>query len=181
MWESLCLCAKYSLHQVNQIMNGNVIVLNGTSSSGKTTLAKELQAKCHEVYLLCSLDAFWNMTPHGIPAGSKNFPNMKLALSKSVRALVETGHNVIVDIVFCGRKTYIEITEELKGLNLTLVKVECSLDELRKRELARGDRSPGLAESQYDSVHDGVLYDLNINTQTSSPEECAKKIIDSLY
>ena len=161
-------------------MNGNIIVLNGTSSSGKTTLARELQAKCHEVYLLCSLDAFWNMTPYGIPAGSKNFPNMKQALSKSVRALAETGHNVIVDIVFCGHKTYFELTKELKGLNFSLVKVECSLEELRKREVARGDRTLGLAESQYDSVHEGILYDLNINTQTSSLEECAQKIIDSL-
>jgi len=68
------------------------------------------QAQYSEVYLLCSLGAFWNMTPYGIPAGSNNFPNMKLALAKSVRALAETGHNVIVDIVFCGQKTYIELT-----------------------------------------------------------------------
>ena len=92
-------------------MNGNVIILNGTSSSGKTTLARELQSQCSEVYLLCSLDAFWDMTPYCIPAGSKNFPNMKLALAKSVRALAETGHNVIVDIVFCGQKTYFELTK----------------------------------------------------------------------
>jgi len=92
-------------------MNGNVIVLNGTSSSGKTTLAREFQSQCSEVYLLCSLDAFWDMTPYGIPAGSKNVPNMKLALAKSVKALSETGHNVIVDIVFCGKKTYFELTK----------------------------------------------------------------------
>jgi len=38
-----------SLQHVGQIMNGNVIVLNGTSSSGKTTLARELQSQCTEV------------------------------------------------------------------------------------------------------------------------------------
>ena len=157
----------------------NIIVLNGTSSSGKTTLARELQLKYSEVYILCSLDAFWNMTPYGIPASSKNFPNMKLALAKSVRALAETGHNVIVDIVFCGQKTYAELTSELEGLSFKIVKVECPLKELNKRELSRSDRTFGLAESQIESVHEGVIYDLIINTQKNSASECAQKIIDS--
>jgi len=161
-------------------MNGNVIVLNGTSSSGKTTLARELQSQCSEVYLLCSLDAFWDMTPYSIPAGSNNFPNMKLALAKSVRALAETGHNVIVDVVFSGQKTYIELTKELDGLNFKIVKVECPLDELAKREIARGDREIGLAKMQYENIHEGVIYDLNVNTLVNSPEQCAQKVIDSL-
>lgn len=113
-------------------------------AQGKQLLARELQSQCSEVYLLCSLDVFWDMTPYGITAGSKNFPNMKRALAKLVRALAETGHNVIVDIVFCGQKTYIELTEELEGLNFKIVKVECPLDELEKREIARGDREIGL-------------------------------------
>lgn len=162
-------------------MNGNVIVLNGTSSSGKTTLARTLQSISSNVYLLCSLDAFWDMTPYKIPASSKNFPNMKLALSKSVRALVETGHNVIVDIIFCGQKTYQEITKELEGINLTIVKVNCSLEELAKRELKRGDRCVGLAESQYFTVHDGVKYDLTVNTLNTTPEQCAQEILDSIF
>ncbi len=161
-------------------MNGNVIILNGASSAGKTTLSRCLQSTFSEAYLVCSLDAFWNMTPYDIPAGSKNFPNMKLALAKSVKALAETGHNVIVDIVFCGEKTYREMISELSQLNLTLVKVECSLAELEKRELARGDRKIGLASLQYESVHRGVLYDLTVNTENHSPEQCAQAILDSM-
>ncbi|TMP77330.1 hypothetical protein CWB73_20330 [Pseudoalteromonas phenolica] len=161
-------------------MKGNVVVLNGTSSAGKTILARHLQSKCSEVYLLCSLDAFWDMTPYRIPAGSINFPNMKLAIAKSVRALAETGHNVIVDLVFCGQKTYRELTHELEQFNLKIVKVECPLEELEKRELARGNRRVGLAKSQYESVHCGVLYDLEVNTFLNSPEQCAQQIIDSM-
>jgi chloramphenicol 3-O phosphotransferase len=160
-------------------MNGKVIVLNGTSSSGKTTLARELQYQSAEVYLLCSLDAFWDMTPQGIPAGSKNFPQMKLALAKSVRALSETGHNVIVDIVFCSMKTYFELTKEFDDLNFTMVKVVCPLAELEKRELARGDRDIGLAKLQYDNIHEGVTYDIEVNTLVNSPEQCAQQIMDN--
>ncbi|NMP31523.1 hypothetical protein HII17_08115 [Thalassotalea sp. M1531] len=159
---------------------GRIVVLNGTSSSGKTTLAKEIQAKCSEVYLHCALDAFWDMTPIGVPAGSKNFPNMKLAIAKSIKALAETGHNVILDIVFCGQKTYFEITEELKGFDVKIVKVECPLSELENRELVRGNRAIGLAKSQFDSIHVGVKYDLTVNTFEQSLENCAQKIINNL-
>lgn len=164
-----------------QIMNGKVIVLNGTSSAGKTTLARELQSQSDKIYLLCSLDAFWDMTPYEVTAGSNNFPHMKLALAKSVRALAETGHNVIVDIVFCGHKTYIELTQELKGLNFKIVKVDCPLDELENREFARGDREIGLAKLQYENVHDGVIYDLNINTLVNSPKQCAQLVMNNFF
>ena len=157
---------------------GNVIILNGTSSSGKTTIAKQIQSISSSSYLLCSLDAFWNMTPSTIPAGSKNYPKMKLALAKSVRALAETGHNVLVDIVFSGQKTYIEMSRELSGLNFKIIKIECPIEELNKRELARGDRKIGLAESQFNSVHEGVTYDLIINTFSQATTNSAQKIIN---
>lgn len=157
--------------------NGKVIVLNGTSSSGKTTTARAIQSISAEQYLLCQLDAFWHMTPRHVPASSKNFPNMKLALAKSVRGLVETGHNVIVDIIFCADKTYAEISSELKGIDLTIVKIDCPLAELAKREEQRGDRKIGLAQSQYKAVHIGADYDLVINTANHTPEQCAEMIL----
>jgi len=158
-----------------------IIVLNGTSSSGKTTIARELQSKSSEVYLLCSLDVFWNMAPCKIPAGSTNFPNLKLALVKSVKALAQTGHNVIVDIFFSGQKTYDEFKNELQGLETKIIRIDCPIEELNARELARGDRKPGLAASQIDSIHKGVLYDLIIDTSTSSPSKCAQTILKDLH
>ena len=58
------------------------------------------------VRLRCALDMFLDMTPRDIAAGSVNFPNIKLAMAKSVKALAETGHNVVVDIIFNGEKNY---------------------------------------------------------------------------
>lgn len=160
--------------------SSNIIVLNGTSSSGKTTLAREIQSKSGDLYLFCSLDAFWDMTPLGIPAGSVNFPNMKLALAKSVRALAETGHNVIVDIIFCGKKTYSEFKDELANFNMKLIKVDCPLEELNKRESARGDRKLGLAAFQIESIHKEVVYDLTVDTFINTPSECAIEILKEL-
>ena len=43
--------------------NGQVILLNGTSSSGKTTLAKALQDKLAEPFMYVSLDGFFHLYP----------------------------------------------------------------------------------------------------------------------
>ena len=117
------------------------------------------------------------MTPAGTPAGSVNFPNMKRALAKSVRALVESEHHVIVDLVFCGQKTQKELQEELEEQNLLFVKLYCCVDELNRREKARGDRKSGLAESQLHTVHQGVRYDLVLDTNLFTPEQCTEEVI----
>ncbi len=155
---------------------GKVIVLNGTSSSGKTTLAKAFQSISSQQYLHCSLDAFWNMTPPTIAANSTNFPKLKLAMAKSIKALAETGHNVIVDTVLLGKTNGQQLKTELEGLECVFVKVECSSDELNKREQARGNRQIGLAESQIDLVHKGIHYDLIINTEQLTALEAAEKL-----
>ena len=49
----------------------NIIILNGTSSSGKTTIAKYLQKLLDEPYCLLEMDDFMNM-------GSKKFPFEKV-------------------------------------------------------------------------------------------------------
>ena len=157
--------------------DGTVIVLNGTSSSGKTTLARELQKQFDDVYLYCSSDMFWDMTPYGIPANSVNFPNLKKAMAQSVYALANTGHNVIVDTVYLGEKSHRQMQEALRNITVFTVKVECDLEELNRREIARGDRAIGLAESQFHTVHNGVHYDFTVNTAENSMVSCAQKIV----
>ena len=46
------------------IMNkGTLIILNGGSSAGKTTLGKAMQDAMEECYLLLGIDAFWFTLP----------------------------------------------------------------------------------------------------------------------
>lgn len=153
-----------------------VLILNGASSAGKTTLATALQSSLPDTYLYCPLDAFWNMTPPTIPASSENFPHLKRAMARSVRALAETGHNVIVDVIFRGGRDYTAFREELAGIDSIVIKVECPIEELKKRERQRGDRKIGLAEQQFSTVHRGVTYDMTVNTACDSPSGCADKV-----
>ncbi len=156
---------------------GQVIILNGVSSSGKTSLARALQEELDQPYLHCSLDAFWNMTPRSIAANSNNFPAMKLAIAHSVRALADTGHNVIVDIILNGQTAHLEFCEALSALKVQTIKVHCEPKELDRRERERGDRVPGLARSQLASTHCQISYDLFVDTTKLSALECATKIL----
>ena len=47
--------------EVVQMAKGSIIFLNGTSSSGKTSIAKALQQILDEPYLHCSADGFFSM------------------------------------------------------------------------------------------------------------------------
>ena len=48
---------------MKEFQEGQAILLNGTSSSGKTTLAKVLQQKLKEPYLYVSLDQYRDSLP----------------------------------------------------------------------------------------------------------------------
>ena len=53
------------------------------------------------------------------------------------------------------------------------------LDILETRERGRGDREIGLARWQHERVHQGMIYDLEIDTTTTTPLENAQRIRDA--
>ena len=57
-----------------------------------------------------------------------------------------------------------------------LVGLFAPLDVLEQRERDRGDREPGLARWQFDRVHRGLTYDLEIDTVQTTPLEAAHRI-----
>ena len=157
--------------------NGSVIILNGISSSGKSTLAKELQSCLGNNYLHCQIDSFLKMLPNN--PSLKEFPKLMAAFNQTVKVLSKTNHNVIVDVVLRGINGYSDIKNELQDIKLLIVKVDCPLEELKKRELKRGNREIGLSEKQYnDIVHDGIPYDIEVNSFKNTPLECAEKIYE---
>lgn len=159
---------------------GKVVILNGVSSSGKSSLAIEIQRISNVPFLRCSLDAFWDMTPPGIPAGSHNFPRMKEAMAKSVAALAQTDCDVVVDMILRGSAECAPFLENLNAIEVLLVKVECDRKELARREIARGDRKHGLALSQLVATHQGIEYDLIVDTASTSPQLGARSILSSM-
>ena len=175
-----------------------VIVLNGTGSVGKTSTAKALQAIANAPLLHVQMDSFLEMLPAAMfghsdgytfrsdvdeegkpiveitsgPVLARLFDGMRHAIA----AMVKCGNNVVVDdVMFCGGEAD-EYRRLLIDHELRLVKLTAALDVVEQRELARGDREIGLARWQYDRVHAGIRYDLELDTTRMTPAEVALAI-----
>ena len=103
----------------------------------------------------------------------------------TIKLYSDLGLNVIVDHVVLNQddgkeqKLFNECATMLSDYPLTLVKIICSIAELNKREVKRGDRDIGNAEWQ---VKQGLYppdeYDIIVDTSAMSLEECAVKIVE---
>jgi len=66
--------------------------------------------------------------------------------------------------------------ELLSDFAVFSIGVFAPLDVLEARESARADRMSGLARWQFERVHKGVAYDLEVDTSLLTPAECARLI-----
>jgi chloramphenicol 3-O phosphotransferase len=179
-------------------MPGRVVLLHGTSSSGKSTVARAVQRLSDEPWVRLGIDTFWNAIDerwmeHGPraaegflwmedativpgPVGEKLATGMRAALA----AFARVGNDVLVDDVFIEPAWLDEWRVELTDVELLLVGVMAPPHVLEERETARGNRIAGEARAQVDVIHQGIEYDLIVDTSRQSPEECARSILAAL-
>jgi chloramphenicol 3-O phosphotransferase len=105
------------------------------------------------------------------PVAERVFRGMRHAIA----AMAAQGNHMIVDDVLLGSEKA-EYLELLSRFELFLVGVFAPLDVLEARERERGDRLIGLARWQYDRVHTDMKYDLEVDTSSATPMECAELI-----
>lgn len=161
---------------------GTIILLNGVSSSGKSTLAKRLTEALPDFFHL-SLDDFDQLIERMedrekgrlIPVPTELF------FHETIVMFSDKGINVVADTVLHDRETLEHFQHTLADYPLFFVGVHCPAEELKRRERERGDRRIGLAMEQLKFVHrQREQYDLEINTYETSFSECAKKIVEFL-
>jgi chloramphenicol 3-O phosphotransferase len=164
-------------------MTGHVVFLNGTSSSGKSSIAAELLKLVPGPYFSVARDAVNSMrsreqTPEfGTPEFEAVFERTVHGYHRMLAGLASAGNGVIADHVL--RPHWLaDCLEVLRDQEVTFVGVHCPLPELLRREQARGDRPPGLAERQFAVVHAHGDYDFECDTSVHSPRECAQLIAD---
>ena len=159
---------------------GKIIILNGVSSSGKTTLSKALQNAFSEEYLALGIDDIIGMLPTGLPdtGVEDTVRKCQTILHGFIRLLSDTGHNVIVDnIILASFGTLDECVTSLKDYQVMMVRLNCPAHELRRREQKRGDRSIGNGESQIDDLVPTDTYDVVVNTYEESIDQCVNRIL----
>ncbi|UVK42192.1 AAA family ATPase [Mesorhizobium sp. AR07] len=177
-------------------MKASIVLLNGVGSAGKSSIARALQQITAASFLHVQMDTFIEMLPDALqdhtdgffyetirrdgkpsvvirtgPVGARTLRGMRHAIA----AMAGQGNNLIVDDVLCNGEIsdYLEL---LSAFDLHLVGVMAPLEVLEAREAQRADRLPGLARGQYGRVHQGMDYDLEIDTSVLTPLECARRI-----
>lgn len=165
-------------------MKPQIILINGPSSSGKSTLAKALQqtvlTERGERYEVVSIDDFLPMSPEETIYEDDVY-RISGDLCRKAREVLEAGTGVIVDHVITSERIFRQLTEGLAPYDLRTVRVTCPLPLLRERELARGDRSPGSAEASEEYLYPKTGYDLAVDTGAAAPEENARRIFDRFF
>jgi chloramphenicol 3-O phosphotransferase len=175
-----------------------IVLLNGVGSAGKSSIARALQEITGEPFLHVQMDDFFGMLPAALqdhPDGFSFEPGeehgrpvvaihaglvgrrLMLGMRRAIAAMAAEGNDLIVDDVLLGSEID-DYRELLGGHRLHVVGVFALLDVLEERERQRGDRMPGLARWQHDRVHQGIDYDLRLETDSATPQECAERIRD---
>lgn len=170
-----------------------IIFINGTSSSGKTSLLKLLQKQLPEPYLDMGIDKFIWMLPSRYldrplwdevlgkalqagPVGRSLFSGMHHAIAGAA----SRSNYILADHVFVEKAWVDECAELFSGMNAYLIGLHCPLEILEQREKDRKDRTLGQAKLQYAVIHKYTQYDLDLDTSKLSIEECAEQVIERL-
>ena len=172
-------------------MRNAVIVLNGASSSGKSSIALELQGLLPRPFLAFGVDTLLaslppaasthepgiDFGPDGVVAVDDRFRLLEHAWYQGLAAIAGDDVGIIIDEVFLGgRESQDRLRSALRGLRIVWVRVRCDLDVAVAREVARPERTQGMAASQAVIVHEGVQYDVEVDTTTNTALECAVTI-----
>lgn len=160
---------------------GRIILLNGASCSGKTTLARALQEVLEEPYMHLGADQVLGMLPHGRnwrePGNQRAVYKAMSGMHRCAATLAAAGNHVILDTILLNDESLIECVVVLAHFRVTFVGVLCDPDELDRREQQRTHAQPGTARAQAGRIHRHRLYDLEVDTSKESAQTLAK-IID---
>ena len=112
----------------------------------------------------------------GITVGPE-FRRVEAAWMAGIAAMTHAGARVILDEAFVGQAASQQRWQQALGvLDVLWVGVRCDSAVAAGREIARGDRVGGMAASQADAVHKGVVYDLEVDTTHTEALACAQVI-----
>lgn len=164
-------------------MTGNVILLNGASSAGKSTLARSLQSRLPAPFWHYSIDHLVSadVLPRGrIDSGEFPWPGMRQpffeGFHNSIPALASAGNHLIVEHIVETQAWMHRLVRLLSGFDVFFVGLHCPLDELERRERARGNRRAGEARADVEVTHSFGVYDFECSS-TEPVDDVALRVL----
>jgi len=160
---------------------GKIIFVHGASSSGKSTLARGLQARLPQPFWHTSID---HLRDSGVLPMDR-FKSHEFEWKNARQPFFDGYHRSLVAYAAAGNNLVLEHilekpewADELAGLfapfDVFFVGVHCSLAELIRREAARGDRPVGSAEQDFYNIHKGLHYDFEVNAEADADDNVSR-------
>jgi chloramphenicol 3-O phosphotransferase len=105
-------------------------------------------------------------------------PSVITGIQQCVPALAMAGNNVIFDHIIETKSLLHHLLQSVSMLDVFFVGLHCSLPELERREVQRGNRRTGGAREDFETIHQITCYDLELNSE-DPVEQNAKILIDA--
>lgn len=170
-------------------MSVNLIVISGGSGTGKSTLCKSLQeALLPEVWLHFSVDTILYCLPRSI-LDRANHQNDWLSVDPKLvgssayacaKVLLNAGHNVLFDCVILTEKRARALLSAFEEYRPILVGLSCSWGEIKRRTLARNDRTLAEAERCFQNAGTHLAHDYTFETTNTPPDVIASQLVARL-
>jgi chloramphenicol 3-O phosphotransferase len=206
---SVCSSANDLGQAVEDLLDGEderlvIVMLNGTSSSGKTALARALQLQWRGPLLHLGTDTAHAMLPASyvgmkptahdgihfyidtddrgpvvrVRSGSVG-KKLEASFARVAQVLADDGHDLVLDLVLFDPSSLASYVQALHSHRTYFIGVHCEPGVLEARELVRGNRFQGLARAQQSVVHESRrFYDLEVDTTSLGPHELAQSIVE---
>ena len=185
------------------VQYGTVIILNGPSSVGKSSIIKAFQEKEKTPWLSIGIDNFFvgilppkfyledkpehRLIMHGVASEDKEGKLFTLnigpegqkvikGMHQAIAAYAHTGNNVIVDYIKYEDTWLADLKKTLCDVKVIWVGVTAQLESIEQREKKRGTSPEGHARSHYHTVHREITYDLMLDTDSLTPEQAADQL-----
>lgn len=156
----------------NDLTTGKIIIINGPSSSGKTTLALASQKQLDVPFIRFSFDLFLEhkaFPTEQIRNGTFSWdlirPSVFRGIHQCLPALATAGNNIIFDHIIETKMWLDQLVSLISELDVFFVGLHCSLPELEQREIQRSNRRKGEARLDFQTIHSITSYDLELNSE----------------
>ncbi len=146
-----------------------IIFLNGPSSAGKSTLARQIQSSMPQPFYYMAIDQYQlGVMPQEEQLFEIDLHEISMEMFyDAVKVHIDKGYDLILDDVIDSDSYYQYVRGALKNATVFWIRLECSLDTLLQRELQRTDRKADIENvtKQFHNLRPKKEYDLIIDSE----------------
>ncbi len=158
-------------------MKGRILLLNGTSSAGKSTIARALRPALRPSFCYYASDqladaGFRPLDPVEREAGRERF---FLGFHRSIAAFAAAGNDLLVEHIVEEQSWADELADVLAPFDVFSVGVHAPREEIERRERLRGDRRIGEGLFHL-KTHAFWRYDLEVDS-TWPMQEIVERVV----